>query len=123
MPLDQKKAFLRVFGKGLASFGCVEEQARGSLHFHVVYWGELTANLLQSAATYAVLLGAVAKALDGMVKAEVDSVQVEHLINNFEGIVPHKPAISNAHNPTRYPEQFYQDSQQTVIVCNSHSHN
>ena len=94
----------------------MEEQARGSLHFHVVYWGELTANLLQSAATYAVLLGAVAKALDGMVKAEVDSVQVEHLINNFEGIVPHKPAISNAHNPTRYSEQFYQDLQQTVFV-------
>ena len=36
-PLPDRKP--GVFGKPIASFGCVEEQARGSLHLHVVFWG------------------------------------------------------------------------------------
>ncbi|KAK4013695.1 hypothetical protein OUZ56_026247 [Daphnia magna] len=41
-----------VFGVPIASFGCVEEQARGSLHVHVVYWGSLPCQLLQNSAIY-----------------------------------------------------------------------
>ncbi|KZR96895.1 Uncharacterized protein APZ42_008517, partial [Daphnia magna] len=52
-----------VFGVPIASFGCVEEQARGSLHLHVVYWGSLPCQLLQNSAIYPELLCTVTKAI------------------------------------------------------------
>ena len=59
-------------------FGCVEEQARGSLHMYVVYWKSLPCELLQNSVTYPDLLCSIAKAIEGMFKAEVDlAVHVE----------------------------------------------
>ena len=90
---------------------------------HVVYWGGLPAHLLQSVATYPALIGAVAKALDGMVKAEVDPIiQAEQLVDKLNGIIPPKPSLSTSHHPIRDSVAFHQDVQKTVVICNCHSH-
>ena len=39
-----------ILGTPLAAVGCVEEQARGSSHMHVVFWGGLSPDLLQAIA-------------------------------------------------------------------------
>jgi hypothetical protein len=120
-PLPDRKP--GVFGTPIASFGCVEEQARGSLHLHVVYWGGLPAHLLQCAASYEALISAVAKALDGIVKGEVDAdVHVEHLLQKAEEIIPPRPALTTARHPLRQPTEFNDDVQQAAIICNCHSH-
>lgn len=106
----------------VASFGYVEEQARGSLHLHVVYWGGIPAHLLQCVASYEALSTAVAKALDSIVKCEVEAeIHVEHLLHKAEGIVPPRPALTTRH-PIRQPDEFYEDVQKTVIGCNIHGH-
>lgn len=106
----------------VASFGCVEEQARGSLHLYVVYWGGIPAHLLQCAASYEALSAAVEKALDSIVKCEVEAeFHVEHLLHKAEGIAPPRPALTTRH-PIRQPDEFYEDVQKTVIGCNIHGH-
>ncbi len=120
-PLPDRKP--GVFGTPIASFGCVEEQARGSLHLHVVYWGGLPAHLLQCAASYEALISAVAKALDGIVKGEVDAdVHVEHLLQKAEEVIPPRPALTTARHPLRQSAEFHDDVQQAAIICNCHSH-
>lgn len=112
-----------VFGVPIASFGCVEEQARGSLHLHVVYWGGLPAHLLQCAGSYEVLASAVAKAIDSIVKCEVEpEFHVEHLLQKTEGIIPPRPALTTAHHPIRQQYEFKEDVQKAAIACNFHGH-
>lgn len=121
VPLPSRKS--GVFGVPIASFGCVEEQARGSLHLHVVYWGSLPCHLLQNSAIYPELLCTVAKAIDEMFKAEVVlEAHVEQLIDKFNGVNPVKPSLLKAHHPIRNPEEFNQDVQKIVVMCNCHSH-
>ena len=121
VPLPSRKS--GVFGVPIASFGCVEEQARGSLHLHVVYWGSLPCHLLQNSAIYPELLCTVAKAIDEMFKAEVVlEAHVEQLIDKFNGVNPVKPSLLKAHHPIRNPEEFNQDVQKIVAMCNCHSH-
>ena len=121
VPLSDRKA--GVFGTPVASFGCVEEQARGSLHLHVVYWGSLPTQLLQTSATYPALIAAVAKALDNIISAEIDPIiQVEQLVKKFHGISSPKPSLSTAHHPVHDPIKFNEDVQKTVAICNTHNH-
>ncbi|KAK4024408.1 hypothetical protein OUZ56_009830 [Daphnia magna] len=112
-----------VFGVPIASFGCVEEQARGSLHLHVVYWGSLPCQILQNSSIYPELLCTVAKAIDEMFKAEVDlAVHVEQLFDKFNRVMTMKHSLLKAHHPLRNPEPFNQNVQKTVVICNCHSH-
>lgn len=48
-----------VFVVPVASFGSVEEQARGSLHMHVVCWTGLPPNLLQAVTVIPVVVESV----------------------------------------------------------------
>ena len=52
-------------------FGCIETQARGALHFHIILWGGLEPKLLQTAAYIPELCLQVEKALDETYKAEI----------------------------------------------------
>lgn len=120
-PLPDRKP--GVFGVPIASFGCVEEQARGSLHMHVLFWGGLPAHLLQCSGSYEQLTASIIQALNNMVKAEIDAeVHMNHLLLKCEGISPPRPALTNAHHPLRQAEEFHEDVQQAVVICNSHSH-
>nr|CAH0102913.1 unnamed protein product [Daphnia galeata] len=81
-PLFKRKA--GVFGVPIATFGCTEEQARGSLHMHALFCGGLPPHLLQTAGVVPLLFSAVAKALDTMVCAQLDPItHVENLISKF----------------------------------------
>jgi hypothetical protein len=107
----------------IALFGCDEDQARESLHLHVVHWGGIPAHLFQRGASYKALTTAVAKALDSIVKCEVEAeFHVEHLLHKAEGVVPPRHALSTARHSTRQPDEFYEDVQKTVIGCNIHGH-
>ncbi len=58
----------------IATFGCTEEQARGSLHMHALFCVGLPPHLLQTAGGRPLLCSAVAKALDTMVWAQFDPI-------------------------------------------------
>jgi Helitron helicase-like domain at N-terminus len=60
-----------IFGEVRCFFGCIETQARGALHFHVLLWCGLQPKLLQSAAYIPELCVQVEKALDEIYKAEI----------------------------------------------------
>ena len=107
----------------IASFGCHEEQQRGSLHLHVVYWGGLAPHVLQVAALSPVLISAVAKSIDMIVKAEVTSdIHVEHLLNKIRKIKQPKPALTVPNHPLRQPSLFKNDAQWAAVCCNVHQH-
>ena len=60
-----------IFGYVVAYFGCVETQARGALHFHLILWGGITPNLLEKAASFSDVCVTIQKALDSMYCAEI----------------------------------------------------
>lgn len=112
-----------MFGVPIASFGSVEEQARGSLHMHVVCWTGLPPHLLQAVTNIPVLMETVAGALDLMIKAEVNlEVHVEYLVNKLNKMVQPKPALITAHHPSSETHLFDVDVQRAAIMCNSHQH-
>ena len=59
-------------GTGWAFFGKTETTGSGSLHFHVVIWGGLSPELLESVADIPELCQKVASALDSMYCARID---------------------------------------------------
>ena len=59
--LDRQPGLL---GTPLAAFGCVEEQARGSPHIHIVFWGGLPPSLLQAIANKPLLVELATRKLD-----------------------------------------------------------
>lgn len=101
VPLKNRKP--GVFGVPVASFGPIEEQSRGSLHLHGLFWGGLSPKLLQIAAGVPLLVGVVAKALDNIVSAKLNPItHVEDLIRKFSTertsfnpclVVPHHPVL------------------------------
>ena len=60
-----------VYGSVTAYFGCVETQARGALHFHVVIFGGLSPALLEEAKGFGDICQVISKALDTMYTAEL----------------------------------------------------
>jgi len=74
-----------VFGVSFASFGVTEEQARGSLHVHIVTWGSLPPRLLQQAGGVPALVSAISRALDTMFSATLDpNVHIEGMKSIIE---------------------------------------
>ena len=118
--LDRQPGLL---GTPLAAFGCVEEQARGSPHIHIVYWGGLPPELLQAIATTPVLVDLVARKLDGVFSgtaeplAHLKSVLRRRLRAPFE-----RPALYRAHHPLHQPELFQQDVDRTATSVHLHDH-
>nr|CAH0101600.1 unnamed protein product [Daphnia galeata] len=121
-PLFKKKA--GIFGVPIATFGCTEEQARGSLHMHALFWGGLPPHLLQTAGGVPLLCSAVAKALDSMVCAQLDPItHVENLISKFSTEKKtFRPSLVSVHHPILQPELFSLDVQRAVAETNIHSH-
>jgi Helitron helicase-like domain at N-terminus len=60
-----------IFGQVRSFFGCIETQARGALHFHVLLWCGLEPKLLHNAAYIPQLCVEVEKALDAIYQAEI----------------------------------------------------
>ncbi len=88
-----------------------------------VCWAGLPPHLLQAVRLNSILVKAVAKALDMMIKAEVTSeIHLENLLNKHKRIVPSKPALSKTHHPIEDEAAFEKDSQTAAVVCNLHQH-
>ena len=64
-----------IFGHVPAFFGCVETQARGSLHFHILLWGGITPKLLEKAASFPEICSVIQKTLDSMYSAEIPKTE------------------------------------------------
>ena len=60
-------------GVPLALIDAIEAQGRGTLHGHLLFWGGLSAALLQNVAHHELLRHTVGKVLDTMMSAHVDS--------------------------------------------------
>jgi hypothetical protein len=111
------------FGVPVAAFGCTEEQARGSLHMHIVFWGGLPPTLLQTAGGIHLLADAIAEALDSIVNAELQPItHFRHLLRDLKNdTVPHA-SLFPPHHPTKYPQLFQMDVERVVDFCNVHQH-
>ncbi|EFX63049.1 hypothetical protein DAPPUDRAFT_336007 [Daphnia pulex] len=82
-----------VFGVHVVSFCSTEELEHGSLHMHVVCWTRFPPNMLQPVANIPDLVESVAKEIDMMIKAEINSeVNVEYLPYKVNKVVKPKPA-------------------------------
>ncbi|KZS03136.1 Uncharacterized protein APZ42_034213 [Daphnia magna] len=103
---------LGLFGVLLASFGVVEEQARGTPHCHAIVWGGLPPSLLQSTAGTPRLLNVIAGLLDRMVTAELEPETIaQHLLSQFNRNRLVRVAIFIAHCPVNEPREFTEDVQ------------
>ena len=88
-----------------------------------VCWAGLPPHLLQAVALNSILVEAVAKALDMMIRAEVDSeIHVENLLNKNNKVIPSKPALKETHHPIKEKEAFEKDTQTAAVICNLHQH-
>ena len=121
IPLSKRQA--GIFGTPVASFGCTEEQARGSLHMHILFWGGLTPNLLQAAGGIPGLKNYIAEAINRVVSAQLDpTIHLKHLLRDMHNEKPPHAAFFKPHHPVREKKQYIQDFQRTVDLCNIHQH-
>lgn len=76
-------------------FGVREEQARGALHVHILYWNRLLTLLLQTAADIPVLIGSIANSIDQVIQCTVDHKHhVASLLNSQAGIKTSNNSLS-----------------------------
>ena len=112
-----------VFGTPIAAFGVTEEQARGSLHMHLLFWGGLTPSLLQAAGGIPALAHLIAGAINRVVMAHLQPiVHVRHLLRDLTNEKPPHAALFKTHNPSTHMQQFVDDFQRTVDLSNVHKH-
>ncbi len=118
---DRKKG---VFGTPVAAFGCTEEQARGSLHMHSLFWGGLTPCVLQAAGGIPGLVHQLSEAINNVVLAHLKPlVHFRHLIrDHFHKDQPAHASLFKSHHPVIEKEQFIEDFQRTADLCNVHQH-
>ena len=113
-----------LLGTPLAAFGCVEEQARGSPHIHVVYWGGLPPNVLQAIGTTPLLVDRVIRKLDEVFNgtarplAHLKDILRRRLEADFQ-----RPALYPAHHPLLEPDLFQEDVDRTAASVHHHKHN
>ena len=60
------------FGVPVAAFGWTEEQARGSLHMNIVFWGGIPPSFLQAAGGIDLLKNSISQAIDAVVCGELN---------------------------------------------------
>jgi len=112
-----------VFGVPVASFGVTEEQARGSLHMHIVTWGSLPPRLLQQAAGIPDLVRVIATALDTMFSAVLDSnIHIQGLLRQIRGTRSPRASFFKCHNPLTEPVDFKRDVDRCIDMANVHRH-
>ena len=121
LPLGDRMPGL--FGPPVASFGVVEEQARGTPHCHALVWGGLSPSLIQNVATVTSLMKKIAAIVDQMVSGELQPRTLANcLLNQFNDSRPISPALKKIHNPVSHPSEFKNDVQCAAQVTNLHSH-
>jgi len=112
-----------LLGTPLAAFGCVEEQARGSPHIHIVYWGGLSPELLQAIATTPLLVELVKCKLDHVFNGTARPVaQLEAILRRRLGAPFQRPALYRPHHPLHEPELFQQDVDRAAASVQIHKH-
>jgi len=102
-----------VFGNIQSFFGCIETQARGSLHFHIVIWGGLTPELLEKAAPFSDICAVIQDALDKMhcssLPREVHAADmlIEKMKETKSGRekLPHLSKVYSASRPASLPSR------------------
>jgi hypothetical protein len=108
------------FGIPRASFGPSEEQARGSLHTHILHWNAITPLLLQYASEIPQLVG---DAINKMMCAKLDiATHVRQLLDELDGITSTVQTPFLSRNPLREPQAFNSDVQNNVSRFNMHAH-
>ncbi len=123
VPLPNRKP--GVFGTPIASFGVTEEQARGSLHMHLLFWGGLTPTVLQAIGGIPALVNEVASALDRIVKAQLQPLlHVRHIMKDLKEETVAHAALFKPTIPTDMEsnQRFVQDYQRVVDQSNIHQH-
>jgi hypothetical protein len=121
VPLAHRKA--GIFGTPIAAFGCTEEQSRGSLHMHSLFWGGLTPMMLQAVGGIPILARHIASAINRTVMAQLQpEIHVRHLLRDFHNESPAHAALFKCNNPVTEKRKFIQDFQRTVDLSNVHVH-
>ena len=112
-----------IFGTPIGAYGCTEEQARGSLHMHLLFWGSLPPTLLQAAGGITTLTYHISRAIDQMVTAYLQpTIHVKHLPKDMKNEKVPPAAIFKPHHPTEEKELFIQDYERSVDLSNIHQH-
>jgi len=112
-----------VFGIPVASFGVTEEQARGSLHMHIVTWGSLPPRLLQQAEGIPGLVSVIARALDTLFSATLDpDIHIQGLLRHIKGTRSPCATFFKCHNPLTEQIEFKQDVDRCIDMANVHRH-
>jgi len=123
-----------IFGHVNAYFGCVETQARGALHFHVIIWGGITPKLLEQAVRFSSVCKTIEKALDSMYCAEIPSHQhMKHLLRNKmrksekgrEQLPAHMmcyPCMKHAPSPRAPDNEFEKFMWENLLRTGIHTH-
>ena len=112
-----------LFGSPVAYFCVVEEQARGTPHFHGIIWGGLPPTLLQAAAGIPELLSPIYKIIDQMVTAELKpKTLAKQLLGQIDRVPPGRPSLQQPHHPFTQPSEFSEDVESAGAVTNIHSH-
>ena len=92
-----------IFGHVTTTFGCIETQERGALHFHILIWGGITPKLLEESVGIPELCAKIEQALNSIATAELP--RQEHLAHLIKEQMKHhksaKQLIPSA--PTQYP--------------------
>jgi hypothetical protein len=119
--IDQRPPGL--LGTPLAAFGCVEEQARGSPHMHIVYWGGLPPALLQSVAENPLFVQLVAATLDNVFRGTATpTAHLSALLRRRRGAEFERPALYPPRHPLHQPELFQQDVDRSAASVQVHKH-
>ena len=133
---DRRTKYYRDCGKGVfgycrAFFGVVEAQGRGSLHYHVLIWGGLSASLLESTAHCPETRTEVAKAMNQMYAAELprhlhakDLTMRELRLEGEEvgGDIQYCPSLSVAPSPLTAHDKHREDCHSCVRYSGIHNH-
>ncbi|EFX64101.1 hypothetical protein DAPPUDRAFT_267077 [Daphnia pulex] len=119
VPLAHRKA--GIFGTPIAAFGCTEEQSRGSLHMHSLFWGGLTPSMLQAVGGIPILARHIASAINRTVMAQLQpEIHVRYLLRDLHNESPAHAALFKCNNPVTEKRKFIQDFQRTVDLSNVH---
>jgi hypothetical protein len=90
---------------------------------HILFWGGLTPNLLQTTGGIPGLKRYIAEAINRVVSAQLDpTIHLKHLLRDLNNEKPPHAAFFKPHHPVREKQQYIQDFQRTVDLCNIHQH-
>jgi hypothetical protein len=127
--VDKKKSVLLsarqsgIFGTPVAAFGCTEEQARGSLHMHILFWGGITPPVLQAAGGIPSLTRFISEAINRIVTGQLDPfIHMRHLLRDVHNKKPPHASLFKQRHPLLEKKKFIEDFQRTVDLCYIHEH-